>query len=162
MGNIQLFGFMGDLEEFNRLLDTLPENVIQHYLLKHISDKRLHSDYIKLIVDINKDYIDDSNWFIERMKRDVNAIMLDEQYGHKIFKDADITDKNWFWYARIIRDVEDEKFPKRNYFKSVYLLKRVYDIIIKFTMEEVQSFDEERRSLYNDMIKLSLENNLGD
>lgn len=133
------------------LLNELNKNVVKNIIAEYISKNNLHSEYIEMIPKISADYIDKSNSFIARFKRDVNALYVDKQLGYKVMKDTEINEKNWFWYARLLRSTEDEIYPKQNYFQPTYLLKRLKPIIAEINEKEL---DEELFELYQVCLNL--------
>lgn len=137
---------------FRELLEKLPDNKIQFYLKDYISSNNLHSNYIEFIAKLNKDYIDNSNRFIEQFKRNVNVLYLDTQLNKNVLKKVDIDKDNWFWYARLLKYTEDEVYPKRNFLQPTYLLERLKPITDELTEQDLR--DSEFRDLYNILLKL--------
>ena len=138
---------------FEQLLYFLDKNTVKSIISKYIKDNRLHTEYINLIVELSENYINKSNHFIERFKRDVNVLFLDENCGKKIFKNIDIDEENWFWYARLLRDTEDEIYPKSNYLKPRYLLQRLKPIIAHLDVSKLKN-DIELYDLYKFCLNL--------
>lgn len=132
---------------FKELLYSLDKDTVASIISKYIKENRLHTRYINLITELSEDYINKSNYFIERFKMDVNALYVDEQFGKKVLKEVDIDEQNWYWYARLLRDTEDEVYPKRNYYRPTYLLKRLMPIIADLDVSKLKD-DEERYELY--------------
>lgn len=143
---------MEDVELFKELLDKLPDFKIQSCLKEHISKYNLHSDYIEFIAKLNKDYVDNSNIFIELFKRNVNVLYVDKQFNKNVLKKVDIDKDNWFWYARLLKHTEDEVYPKRNFLQPTYLLERLKPITDQLTEADLR--DDEFRDLYNTLTQL--------
>ena len=137
---------------FRELLEKLPDYTIQKCLLNYISKNNLHSAYIESIVNLNKDYIDNSNRFIEAFKRNVNVLYTDNMFDKNVLKKVDIDKNNWFWYARLLKYTEDEVYPKRNSLQPTYLLGRLKPITDELTEQDLR--DDEFRDLYNVLLHL--------
>lgn len=134
--------------ELIKLLNEIDKDRVKKIITHYITSNKLHSEYLTIIPWIAKDYIDKSNAFIVNMKRDVNCLYLDENFGKNIMKNVDIDEKNWFWYARLLRDTEDENYPKSNFLMPTYLLQRLKPIIEKLDIEKIKR-DKEIIELYN-------------
>ena len=124
------------------LLISINKDKVKNIIFEYIIKNRLHSEYIELITSLSKNYIDESNIFIERMKRDVNVLYVDKQLGYKVMKDVEINENNWYWYARVLRDTEDEIYPKNNFLQPVYLLNRLKPIIANIDARTIEKDDE--------------------
>ncbi len=135
------------------LLRNIDKKKVKSIISDYIKEQRLHVEYIDLITELNKDYIEKSNFFIERFKRDVNALYVDENFGKNVMKNVDIDEKNWFWYARLLRDTEDEQYPKNNFFTPKYLLERLKPIIAKLNASKLEK-DQELYELYRFCLNL--------
>lgn len=136
---------------FKDLLRSLDKEKIKYYLSEYIKEKHLYSEYIDFISKIASDYTTNTNKFIESFKRNVNVLYLDENLGYDIFKNVDINEKNWYWYARLLKYSEDEIYPKNNYLQPTYLLKRLKPIIAYL---DTDNLDEELKDLYNICLNL--------
>ena len=124
-------------------------------IISYITDNRLHAEFADLTAKMLHDYIMETNSYITRFKRDVNALYVESQLGYDVFKNVDINENNWFWYVRLLRDTEeDEKFPKQNFFQPVYLLKRLNPIMNKLDVEKVKNYNEEFAELYQVYVDL--------
>lgn len=139
-------------ENFIELLRKLPDNTIQSCLKEYISKNNLHSNYMEFIIKLNKDYIDNIVNFIVPFKRAVNTLYVDEMFDKNVLKKVDIDEKNWFWYARLLKYSEDEIYPKQNFLQPVYLLKRLKPITDNLTKEDLR--DDEFVDLYDNLTKL--------
>ena len=142
-----------DEKQLIKLLNELDAKKIKFIIANYIKENRLHSEYIELIVEISRDYIEESNFFIERMKRDVNSLYVDKICGKNVMKNVEIDNKNWFWYARLLRDTEDETYPKSNFFSPKYLLDRLKPIIAELNVEELKK-NKELYELYKIVLDL--------
>ena len=134
--------------ELIKLLNEIDKDRVKIILTDYITSNKLHSEYLTIIPTIAKDYMDKSNAFIVNMKRDVNSLYVDENFGKNVMKNVDIDEKNWFWYARLLRDTEDEEFAKNNFFMPTYLLQRLKPIIDELDIEKIKR-DKEFLELYN-------------
>lgn len=144
-------------------LQSLNIEQAKSIIMAYIQDNRLHSEYADLLSQLLKGYINDTNSFIEIFKRDVNNLYIGEMFEHKVLENVDIDEKNWFWYARLLKHTEDEVYPKRNFLQPTYLLGRLKPIIVNMDAEELKNkADDELYELYklclNLMGKYGLEN----
>ena len=135
-------------------LKVLPKEISIAIIKDYICDNNLHSEYISLISELSADYINRSNKFIEDFKRDVNALYLPEQFNHNIFKHIDIDEKNWFWYARLLKYTEDEVYPKSNFFVPSYLTERLYNIVKDLDINSGSCVYNELKELKDLVVKL--------
>ena len=132
-----------------RALDRLPHNEASLVIIDYIRKNDLHDEYIDQLVQLGREYTAHSANFIRRFKQDVNALYIDKQFGHNVLQNVDINEKNWFWYARLLRDTEDEEFPKQNFFQPTYLLGRLKPIIANIDVEKIKDkSDDELYELY--------------
>lgn len=133
---------------YDSLCDLTHEDA-KNVILTYIIEKRLYTSYIEAINELMKDYIEKANSFIVQFKQDVNVLYLENNLGHNIFKNVDINSKNWFWYARLLRDSEDEVYPKCNFLQPTYLLGRLKPIIANIDVERIKNrSDDELYKLY--------------
>ena len=130
---------------YDSLCDLTNEDA-KNVILTYITEKRLHTSYIEAINELMKDYVEKTNSFIVQFKQDVNALYSENNLGHDIFKNVDINSKNWFWYARLLRDSEDEIYPKCNFLQPTYLLGRLMPIIAELDKNNLP--DNELKELY--------------
>ncbi len=144
------------LINYEKMLKTSLKKVdkqkAKQIIARHIKDNRLHSEYIEMVLDLSKDYIDKANEFIIQIKQDANFFYQNKIMQTKILENIKITKDNWFWYARILRDTEDEIYPNRNYFKPTILLEKLLPIITDIKLNEI--YDIELRQLYYTCLNL--------
>ncbi len=145
--------FISNEEElaYNFLCGLTNEDA-KNVILTYITEKRLHTSYIEAINELMKDYVEKTNSFIVQFKQDVNALYSENNLGHDIFKNVDINSKNWFWYARLLRDSEDEVYPKCNFLQPTYLLGRLKPIIAELDKSNLP--DNELKELYVNVLNL--------
>ncbi len=127
-------------------LCDLTNDDAKNVILTYITEKRFHTSYIEAINELMKDYVEKTNSFIVQFKQDVNSLYSENNLGYDIFKNVDINSKNWFWYARLLRDSEDEIYPKCNFLQPTYLLDRLKPIIAELDKNNLP--DNELKELY--------------
>lgn len=147
-------------QQFKELLEELPDNMIKNCLAEYISKNNLHSTYIEFITKLNKNYIEESNNFIVGMKQCINMLYTDKHGNKKVLKNVDIDKDNWYWYARLLKYSEDEKYLKQNFLQPTYLLKRLKPITDTLTTNDLKK--DELIDLYNNLLELYKKYKIGE
>ena len=150
------------LDIFNKLI-LMSDDQVWVVFRKYIENKHLYSKYINRMAELNSKYVEKVERDMLFFKRDVNFLYQPEAFGHEILKGADITEKNWFWYARILRDSENEDYPNGNFIQPTYLLKRLKPILDSFDEDKLNKYgpnNDETEELYNRMRELMKKYNI--
>lgn len=133
---------MDKIKNARSALEDLSKEEASMIIIEYISSHKLELEYIDKITELVKIYSNRATDFIIQTKRDINALFVDSQFGHDVFKNIDINENNWFWYARLLRDAEDEVFPKRNYLQPTYLLGRLKPIIANLDVKKIKNYSD--------------------
>jgi hypothetical protein len=124
------------------VLSELTVDEAKLVIADYIKSNHLEIEYADVLVQIIKNYAQMATDFIVRFKQDVNVLYVDHNFGHSVLENVDIDEKNWFWFARLLRESEDEVYPTRNYLQPTYLLERLKPIIEKIDLEKIKGYSD--------------------
>ena len=128
------------ITEVKKLLSELTKEEAEYVITNYIQENNLQIEYAETLIKIIKNYSQKAIDFIVRFKQDVNVLYVDRNFNHSVLENVDIDEKNWFWFARLLRDSEDNTYPSRNYLQPVYLLERLKPIIDKVDVEKIRGY----------------------